>query len=183
MARTTTSGTFRPKRKSSKQKTPPRQSTKAKRGSINTKASRSVASQRSFDKSSKVSSSQVSKKSTLSARTPTVTQASSAKRSSKRKSTVLKEIKYYQNNIINLVQRAPLVRTLKQILIEDGHNIQRFSSSAIEVLHESLESFLVSAASSGNDLVRHAKRVTLMKKDLDLAIKIREMGPLYHRDV
>ncbi|KAF7692151.1 histone H3 [Cucumispora dikerogammari] len=179
MARTTNTGTFRPKRKASKQKTPPRQSTKAKRGSINTKASKSVSSQKEFSKQSSATS-QSPKKATLSARTPTVTQASSAKSSRRRKSTVLKEIKYYQSNIINLVQRAPLVRTLKQILLEDGHNIQRFSASAIEVLHESYESFLVSAASSGNDLVRHAKRVTLMKKDLVLAVKLREMGPLYH---
>merc|ERR1712108_19176 len=162
MARTT-GATFRPKRKSSKTKvTPPRQTTKSKRTSINTKASRSVASQKSASHSRSTRS--ASQKASLTARTPVIAQASGKHVRRRGRSQVVKQIRFYQNNIANLIQRAPLIRTLKQILFEDEHNIKRFSSSAIEVLQESLESFLVSAASSGNDLVRHAKRVTLMKK-------------------
>ena len=177
MARTT-GATFRPKRKSSKTKvTPPRQTTKSKRTSINTKASRSVASQKSTAHSRSTRS--ASQKASLTARTPVIAQASGKHIRRRGRSQVVKQIRFYQNNIANLTQRAPLIRTLKQILLEDDHNIKRFSSSAIEVLQESLESFLVSAASSGNDLVRHAKRVTLMKKDLELAVKLMEQGPLF----
>merc|ERR1711872_95112 len=176
MARTT-GATFRPKRKSSKTKvTPPRQTTKSKRSSINTKASRSVATQKSAPHSRSARSSQ---KATLSARTPTLDQGTGKHVRRRARSQVIKQIRFYQTNIANLTQRAPLIRTLKQILLEDDHNIKRFSASAIEVLQESLESFLVSAASSGNELVRHAKRVTLMKKDLELAVKLREQGTLF----
>lgn len=175
MARTTTN--FRTKKKQ-KSVTPPKQSMKS-RSSISTKAKKSIKSESTFQSQSSIAQ----KKKNFSARTPTVSQGNKAKKvSRKRKSTVLKEIKYYQSNIINLVQKAPFVKTLKTLLMENSQSIQRFSASALDVLQEAMENFLVSAASSGNDLVRHAKRVTLMKKDLELAVKLRQMGPLYKND-
>jgi histone H3 len=54
----------------------------------------------------------------------------------------------------------------------------RFQHSAVDALQEGAEAYLVGLFEDGNLAARHAKRVTLMVKDMQLARRIR--GDLFN---
>ena len=84
----------------------------------------------------------------------------------------LREIRRYQRSSELLIRRMPfqrLVRELAQV-----HNpYLRFQSSAILALQESVEAYLVGLLEDSNLCAIHAKRVTIMPKDMQLARWIR----------
>lgn len=68
--------------------------------------------------------------------------------------------------------QGPFQRLVREIAQEFIHDI-RFQSTAISALQEATESYLVSLFEDTNLCAIHAKRVTIMPKDIHLAQRIR----------
>ena len=84
----------------------------------------------------------------------------------------LREIRRYQKSVDLLISKAPFQRFIRSI--SDGIDTQvRFQSSAYLALQEASESYLTGLFEDANICAIHASRVTIMKKDLDLARRIR----------
>ena len=99
----------------------------------------------------------------------------------------LREIRRYQKSTECLIKRSPFQKLIREISQEyricpDGPgtpSIQvRFQSTAIAALHEAAENFIVGLFEDINLLAIHAKRVTVMPRDIRLALRIR--GDHYH---
>jgi histone H3 len=84
----------------------------------------------------------------------------------------LREIRKYQKSYNNLIPRIPFQRLCREIALDYKCNV-RFTATGLAALHEAAESFLVGLFQDGMLCCIHAKRVTLMPKDLSLARKIR----------
>ena len=84
----------------------------------------------------------------------------------------LKEIKKYQSNTEMLIRRLPFQRVVKEI-IQKVQNDVRLQSTAMLALQEAGEMFLVGLLEQSNLCALHAKRVTIMPKDVQLARRIR----------
>ncbi len=84
----------------------------------------------------------------------------------------LREIKRYQKVTDLLLAKAPFQRFVRSIC--DGIDSQlRFQSQALLALQEAAESYLTGLFEDANLCAIHASRVTVMKKDIDLARRIR----------
>lgn len=89
---------------------------------------------------------------------------------------VLREIKFYQKSTDLLISKLPFARVVKEIVQEHlGPDAQtlRWQSSAIMALQEAAEAFLVQLFEDSNLCAIHAKRITIMKKDMQLARRLR----------
>ena len=84
----------------------------------------------------------------------------------------LKEIKKYQSNTEMLIRRLPFQRVVKEIIQKVWDDL-RLQSTAILALQEAGEMFLVGLLEQSNLCALHAKRVTIMPKDFQLARHIR----------
>ncbi|KAL9935773.1 hypothetical protein V8E36_005350 [Tilletia maclaganii] len=86
----------------------------------------------------------------------------------------LREIRRYQNSTELLIRKLPFQRLVREIvqnrLLRDDVRIQ---SSALGALQEACEAYLVSLFSDVNLAAIHAKRITIMPKDMALARRIR----------
>ena len=84
----------------------------------------------------------------------------------------LREIRRYQRSSELLIRRMPFQRLVREIA--QTHNpYLRFQSGAILALQESVEAYLVGLVEDSNLCAIHAKRVTIMPKDMQLAWRIR----------
>ena len=84
----------------------------------------------------------------------------------------LREIRRYQKSTNLLLRKLPFQRLVREI----GQGILancRFQSTAILVLQEAAEAFLVGLFEDTNLIALHCRRVTIMPRDLQLAIRIR----------
>ena len=84
----------------------------------------------------------------------------------------IREVKRYQNSTELLIKRLPFQRLVKGIAQEFKSDL-RFQSSAVLALQEAAESYMVSLFQDTNLCAIHAKRVTIMPKDMQLARRIR----------
>ena len=84
----------------------------------------------------------------------------------------LREIRKYQQTVKLLIPKAPFRRVVREI-IQDFQSEFRVTSSAVEALQEGAEIFLVDLLEHGNLAAIHAKRVTIMPKDVMLTKRIR----------
>jgi histone H3 len=84
----------------------------------------------------------------------------------------LREIRRYQKSTDLLVRKLPFQRLVREIA-QDFKNDLRFQGSAILALQEAAESYLVGLFEDTNICAIHAKRVTIMPKDMQLARRIR----------
>lgn len=84
----------------------------------------------------------------------------------------LREIRKFQKSTDLLIRRLPFQRLVRQIA-QDFQNNSRFQSTAILALQEASEAYLVSLFEDTNLCAIHAKRVTIMPKDMALARRIR----------
>ena len=91
----------------------------------------------------------------------------------------LREIKRYQKAVHNLIPRAPFQRLVRAIAGKLDEEI-RFQSQALLALQEAAEAYLTGLFEDTNMCAIHANRVTVMKKDLDLARRIRGDRNLDH---
>ena len=100
------------------------------------------------------------------------------KRSSKRRFrsrpgvVALREIKKYQRSTDLLVPRLPFQRVVKEITGKINSDL-RFSAQGLIALQECTESFMTGLFEDSYMCSIHAKRVTLMPRDVQLARRIR----------
>jgi len=87
----------------------------------------------------------------------------------------LREIRKYQKSTDLLIKKLPFQRLVREIA-QDFKNDLRFQGSAILALQEASESYLVGLFEDTNLCAIHAKRVTIMPKDIWLARRIRGEG-------
>uniref|UniRef100_A0A915DCN2 Histone H3 n=1 Tax=Ditylenchus dipsaci TaxID=166011 RepID=A0A915DCN2_9BILA len=85
----------------------------------------------------------------------------------------LREIRRYQKSTELLIRKLPFQRLVREIA-QDFKTDLRFQSSAVLALQEASEAYLVGLFEDTNLCAIHAKRVTIMPKDIQLARRIRE---------
>ena len=87
----------------------------------------------------------------------------------------LREIRQYQKSSDLLIRKLPFARLVREISLDfvgPSYGL-RWQSNAILALQEALESFLIHLLEDTNLCAIHAKRVTIMQKDIQLARRIR----------
>ncbi|KAL2871285.1 histone H3 family protein [Aspergillus lucknowensis] len=89
----------------------------------------------------------------------------------------LKEIRKYQRSYDLLLRKLPFARLVREVALdllpaEVGAEL-RWQSHAILALQEAAEAFLVHLFEDTNLCAIHAKRVTIMQRDIQLARRIR----------
>jgi len=84
----------------------------------------------------------------------------------------LREIRRYQKTTDLLIRKLPFQRIVKDIAHESKQDI-RFQSSALLALQEAAEAYLVGLFEDTNLCAIHARRVTIMLRDMQLARRIR----------
>jgi len=84
----------------------------------------------------------------------------------------LREIRRYQKSTELLIRKLPFQRLVREIA-QDFKTDLRFQSSAVMALQEASEAYLVGLFEDTNLCAIHAKRVTIMPKDIQLARRIR----------
>ena len=84
----------------------------------------------------------------------------------------LREIRKYQKSTELLIRKLPFQRLVREIA-QDFKTDLRFQSSAVLALQEAAEAYLVGLFEDTNLAAIHAKRVTIMPKDIQLARRIR----------
>ena len=94
----------------------------------------------------------------------------------------LREIRWYQRSTENLIKRTPFQKLIREISQEyhicpDGPgtpSVQvHFQSTAVAALQEAAENFIVGLFEDVNLLAIHARCVTIMPRDIWLALHIR----------
>ncbi|KAJ1831610.1 centromeric DNA-binding histone H3-like protein cse4 [Coemansia sp. RSA 2706] len=93
----------------------------------------------------------------------------------------LREIRMYQKNTDMLIAKLPFARVVREIAQDYVSDYThsgtptglRWQSSAILALQEASEAFLVHLFEDANLCALHAKRVTIMQRDIQLARRIR----------
>jgi histone H3 len=84
----------------------------------------------------------------------------------------LREIRRYQKSTELLIRKLPFQRLVREIA-KDFKPDLRFQSSAVMALQEASEAYLVGVFEDTNLCAIHARRVTIMPKDMQLARRIR----------
>ncbi|EFJ42817.1 hypothetical protein VOLCADRAFT_109338 [Volvox carteri f. nagariensis] len=94
-----------------------------------------------------------------------------------RKGTVaLREIRKYQKSTELLIRRLPFQRLVREIANKGapgGQTDFRWQHDALEALQEAAEAYMISMMEDANLCAIHAKRVTIMPKDFQLALRMR----------
>ncbi|KAJ7224262.1 histone-fold-containing protein [Mycena pura] len=84
----------------------------------------------------------------------------------------LREIRRYQKSTELLIRKLPFQRLVREIAQGYKPDI-RFQSTALEALQEVTEHYLVQLFDDAQACALHAKRVTLMQRDIMLARRLR----------
>ncbi len=84
----------------------------------------------------------------------------------------LREIRKYQKSTELLIRKLPFQRLVREIA-NDFKTELRFQTNAIAAFQEAAEAYLVGLFEDTNLCALHAKRVTIMPKDIQLARRIR----------
>uniref|UniRef100_A0A8B9MW94 Histone H3 n=1 Tax=Accipiter nisus TaxID=211598 RepID=A0A8B9MW94_9AVES len=79
----------------------------------------------------------------------------------------LREIRRYQKSTELLIRKLPFQRLVREIA-QDFKTDLRFQSAAIGALQEASEAYLVGLFEDTNLCAIHAKRVTIMPKDIQI---------------
>ena len=91
----------------------------------------------------------------------------------------LKQIRQYQKSTELLIRKLPFQRLVREIASDSGViksplcGKVRFQSAAVMALQEAAEAYLVGLFEDTNLCAIHARRVTIMPKDIQLARRIR----------
>jgi histone H3 len=84
----------------------------------------------------------------------------------------LREIRKYQRGTDLLLRKLPFQRLVREITEERKMGV-RFQSLAMTALQEAAEAYLVHLFEDANLSAIHARRVTIMPRDIQLARRIR----------
>ena len=99
-------------------------------------------------------------------------QAGKKKRRFRPGTVALREIRRYQKSTELLIRQAPFRRLVREIM-DDFQTGLRVAPQAFKALQEAAEAYLVGLFEDVNLCAIHAKRVTIMPKDIQLARHIR----------
>ena len=83
----------------------------------------------------------------------------------------LREIRKFQMSTELLIQKLPFLRLVREILQGQRFDL-RLTPATVIALQEAAESFLVCLFEDTNLCAIHAKHVTIMPKDMKLALRI-----------
>jgi histone H3 len=84
----------------------------------------------------------------------------------------LRQVKKFQKSTNLLLRKAPFSRLVREVAAQYKDGL-KFASSALLAVQEATESYIVSVLSDTNLVAIHAKRVTIMPRDLALARRLR----------
>ncbi len=84
----------------------------------------------------------------------------------------LREIRKFQKSTDLLIRKLPFQRVVREVAGEFKSDL-RFQSQAVLALQEACEAYIVGLFEDTNLCAIHAKRVTIMPKDMQLARRIR----------
>eukprot|EP00735_Rhodelphis_limneticus_P008370 TRINITY_DN21305_c0_g1::TRINITY_DN21305_c0_g1_i1::g.16334::m.16334 TRINITY_DN21305_c0_g1::TRINITY_DN21305_c0_g1_i1::g.16334 ORF type:complete len:151 (-),score=-9.22,sp/Q7RXR3/CENPA_NEUCR/59.71/8e-44,Histone/PF00125.19/1.3e+03,Histone/PF00125.19/8.2e-28,CBFD_NFYB_HMF/PF00808.18/3.8e+03,CBFD_NFYB_HMF/PF00808.18/5e-06,CENP-T/PF15511.1/0.0009,Bromo_TP/PF07524.8/0.0016,CENP-S/PF15630.1/0.0035,TFIID-31kDa/PF02291.10/0.028 TRINITY_DN21305_c0_g1_i1:67-519(-) len=101
------------------------------------------------------------------------TPPSSSKRRYRPGTRALVEIRRYQRSTNLLLRKLPFARLVREIMTSLTSVQHRIEARALEALQEAAEAYLVHLFEDANLCAIHAKRVTVMPKDIQLARRIR----------
>ena len=87
----------------------------------------------------------------------------------------LRDIKKYQETTDLLIKKLPFQRLVRNIAMQYNTEL-KFQRAAIEALQEGSEAFLVRLFELTSMFAAHANRVTILRKDVRLAIYILNMN-------
>ena len=88
----------------------------------------------------------------------------------------LREIRKYQKTFDLLIRKLPFARLVREITNQLAPEPFRWTHEAFEALQEATEDFIIHLLEDCNLCAIHAKRVTIMRNDMQLARRIR--GPV-----
>jgi histone H3 len=93
---------------------------------------------------------------------------------------VLREIRRYQKNTDLLNRKMSFQRLAREVLQDLNqagsfpcHEVERFKSTSLLAMQESVEAFSVGLFDDANLCAIHARRVTIMPEDMQLSLRIR----------
>nr|QIK03901.1 centromere-specific histone H3 [Vicia tetrasperma] len=98
------------------------------------------------------------------------------KRRNKPGTVALREIRKMQKTFKLLIPYAPFVRCVREITSQVSSLVTRWTPEALISLQEAAEDCLVKMFEAGWLCALHAKRVTLMKKDIELTRRLTGIG-------
>ena len=84
----------------------------------------------------------------------------------------LREIRRYQKTTALLLRKQPFQRLVREVAADFKSDL-RFQATAVAALQEACEAHMVGLFEDTNLCAVHAKRVTIMPRDLQLARRIR----------
>ena len=84
----------------------------------------------------------------------------------------LREIRKMQKSTNLLLRKMPFQRLVRE-LMADHESDMRFQATAVLAMQEAVEVYLVNLFTDANLCAIHSKRVTVMPKDMTLALRIR----------
>jgi histone H3 len=84
----------------------------------------------------------------------------------------LREIRRYQKGVDLLLRKAPFARLVREIA-QDYKANARFQTDTVMALQEAAEAYLVGLFEDTNLCAVHARRVTIMPRDMQLARRLR----------
>ncbi|KAF5313013.1 hypothetical protein D9619_003711 [Psilocybe cf. subviscida] len=90
----------------------------------------------------------------------------------------LREIRRYQKTTELLIRKLPFQRLVREIA-QNYKTDLRFQTSAVMALQEAAEAYLVGLFEDINSAAIHAKRVTIMPRDIALARRLRGEHTLF----
>ena len=88
------------------------------------------------------------------------------------RTVALWEIRRYQKNMDLLIRKLPFQRLVHEIIFEYKQDYQ-LAAAAVAALQEATKAYLVGLFENTNLCAIHAKRITIMPKDIQLARRIR----------
>ncbi|KAI5063413.1 hypothetical protein GOP47_0022301 [Adiantum capillus-veneris] len=85
----------------------------------------------------------------------------------------LREIRHYQKTVHFLIHPLPFARLVREIAAQFSDSVTRWTAEALVALQEAAEDHIVHLLEDTNLCAIHAKRVTIMPKDMQLARRLR----------
>ena len=99
----------------------------------------------------------------------------------------LRKIRHYQKSTDLLIRKLPFQRLAREVLQDLNqpgfrrHDMERFRPMSLLSMQESVEAFSVGLFEDANLCAIHARRVTIMPKDMQLALQIRGENQLMNK--
>ncbi|KAL3517274.1 hypothetical protein ACH5RR_024176 [Cinchona calisaya] len=110
------------------------------------------------------------------AATPSTRQDQRRKHRHRPGTVALREIRHFQRTWKLLIPAAPFIRLVKEISNFFAPGVTRWTAESLVALQEAAEDYLVQLFEDAMLCAIHAKRVTLMKKDWELARRLGGKG-------